>query len=44
MRSKRQNKSDRVFTTAIRYAAMEDAMARTTESDIRQLFEGASVL
>ena len=44
MKSKRRNESDRVFTTAVRDAAMEDAMAKTTESDIRQLFESASVL
>jgi len=44
MKSKRRNESDRVFTTAVRDAAVEDAMAKTTESDIRQLFESASVL
>ena len=41
MKLKRRNESDHVFTTTVRDAAMEDAMAKTTESDIRQLFESA---
>ena len=38
MKSKRRNESDRVFSTAVRDAAMEDAMAKTSESDICILF------
>ncbi len=44
MKPKRRNESDRVFSTAKRDAAMEDAMTKTTESNIRQLFESASLL
>ena len=43
MKSKCRNESDRVFTTAVHDAAVEDAMTKTTESDIRKLFESASV-
>ena len=44
MNVKRRNESDRVFSTAVRDEAMEDAKAKTTESSIRQLFDSASVL
>ncbi len=44
MKPKRRNESDRVFTTAVRDAAMEDAMSKSTEGDIRKLFESASIL
>jgi len=44
MKSKLRNESDCVFSTAVHDAALEDAMAKTSESDIRQLFESASVL
>jgi len=44
MKSKLRSESDRVFSTAVHDAALEDAMAKTSESDIRQLFESASVL
>lgn len=43
-KSKRRNESDYVFTTAVRDNAMEDATAKTTESDIGKLFESASIL
>lgn len=45
MKSKRKNESDRVFTTAVRDAAIEDALEQSvTEEKIRHLFESASLL
>ena len=44
MKAKRRNESDRVFSTAVRDAAVEDAMTKTNENNVQQLFESASVL
>ncbi|KAK7037727.1 hypothetical protein SK128_026935, partial [Halocaridina rubra] len=38
------NESDRVFTTAVQDATMEDTMVKTTESYMRQLFKNATAL
>ena len=42
MKAKCRNESDRVFSTAVCDAAMEDAMAKTTESSLHHLFDSAS--
>ena len=44
MRPKRRNESECVFSTAVRDAAMEDAMTQNVEGNIRQLFKSASIL
>ncbi|KAL5007722.1 hypothetical protein ScPMuIL_016528 [Solemya velum] len=44
MKSKRRNESDQVFSTAVRDAVMDDALLKTTESSIQQLFSSASIL
>ena len=44
MKAKCRVESNRVFSTAVRNVATEDAMRKTTEGSIRQLSDNASIL